>query len=114
MPYSEKLADRVRIALSDIPHVGEKKMFSGVAFMVDGKMCINVTKDGLMCRIDPAVHDQLLEERPCRTMVMKGKELQGYILVNEEDVARRAELGFWVQQCLDFNGRARASKKKKK
>lgn len=111
MAYSEKLVDRLRISLMDLPHVEEKKMFSGVAFMVNDKMCINVTSGGLMCRIDPELHDELLEKRACRTMVMKGKELKGYLLIDEEDVGRKAELDFWVRKCLDFNARAKSSKK---
>jgi len=114
MPYSEKLADRIRIDLMEVPKVEEKKMFRGVTFMVDDKMCICVSGYNLMCRVDPEKHDQLLEEKPCRTMVMKGREYKGYILVNEEDVARRAELDFWIRQCLDFNGRAKSSKKPSK
>jgi len=114
MPYSEKLADRIRIALLDkgIRKFEEKKMFRGVTFMVDDKMCISVSADRLMCRVDPELHDQLLEEKPCRTMVMKGREYKGYILVNEEDVSRKVELDFWIDRCLDFNGRAKSSKKK--
>ena len=111
MPYSEKLADRIRIALMDIPKVEEKKMFRGLTFMVDDKMCICVSGYNLMCRVDPEIHDQLLEEKPCRTMVMKGREYKGYILVNEEDVAKKKELDFWIGQCLDFNARAKSSKK---
>jgi len=113
MPYSEKLADRIRIVLLDmgVPKVEEKKMFRGLTFMVDDKMCISVGPDRIMCRVDPEMHDQLLEEKPCRTMVMKGREYKGYILVNEDDVAKKAELDFWIRQCLDFNARARSSKK---
>jgi len=111
MPYNEKLADRIREALIDVPKVKEKVMFSGVAFLVDDKMCINVGPDRIMCRIDPEIHDQLVEERACRTMIMKGREYKGYILVNEEDVAKKAELDFWIKQCLDFNARAKSSKK---
>jgi hypothetical protein len=113
MPYSEKLADMIRIALVDMPHVEEKKMFSGLAFMVNAKMCITVGPDRIMCRIDPEIHDQLLEEKPCRTMVMKGREYKGYILVNENDVAKKAELDFWIGLCLDFNTRAKSSKARK-
>lgn len=114
MPYSEKLADRIRIALMDmdIPKVVEKKMFRGLTFMVDDKMCISVSGYNLMCRVDPEIHDQLLEEKPCRSMIMKGREYKGYILVNEEDVAKKKELDFWIRQCLDFNARAKSSKKK--
>ncbi|HVV03973.1 MAG TPA: TfoX/Sxy family protein [Puia sp.] len=113
MPYSEKLADRIRIALMDmdIPRVEEKKMFRGMTFMVDDKMCISVGPDRIMCRVDPEMHDRLLEEKPCRTMIMKGREYKGYILVNEDDLTRKAELDFWIKQCVEFNARAKASKK---
>ena len=114
MAYNEKLTDRIREALIDVSRVKEKEMFSGVTFMVDDKMCISVGPDRIMCRIDPAIHDQLVEEKACRTMVMKGREYIGYILVNEEDVQRKAELDFWIGLCLDYNSRARSSKKKKK
>ena len=112
MPYSEKLADRIREALVEVPKVKEKVMFSGITFMVDDKMCITVGPDRIMCRIDPLLQDQLLEEKPCRVMVMKGREYKGYILVNEEDVQRKKELDFWIGLCLDFNARAKSSKKK--
>jgi len=108
MSYSERLADRIREALLEVPNVKEKVMFSGVAFMVDDKMCINVGPDRIMCRIDPDLQDQLLEERPCRVMVMKGREYKGYIL----DVQRKKELDYWIGLCLDFNPRAQRSKKK--
>jgi hypothetical protein len=52
MPYSEKLVDRIRIALIHVPKVEEKKMFRGVTFMVDNKMCISVGPERIMCRID--------------------------------------------------------------
>ena len=112
MSYSEKLADRIREALIEVPKVKEKVMFSGVAFMVDDKICICVGPGWIMCRIDPELQDQLLEERPCHVKVMKGREIKGYIVVNEEDVQRKKELDFWIGLCLDFNGRAKSSKKK--
>ena len=112
MPYSEKLADRVREALADVPKVEEKKMFSGIAFLVDDKMCINIGPDRIMVRIDPVLHDELVEKMACRTMVMKGREYKGYLLVNEEDVKSNKELNFWIGLALDFNARAKSSKKK--
>ena len=112
MSYNEQLADRIRIALQDLPKLEEKKMFSGLAFLVDDKMCINVSADRIMCRIDPELHEQLLLERPCRSVIMKGKEFKGFIWVDEEDVARKKDLDFWIELCLDFNPRAKASKTK--
>jgi len=52
MAYNEKLADRVREALAHLPEVEEKKMFRGVTFMVNGKMCVSVSGDEMMCRFD--------------------------------------------------------------
>ena len=62
MAYNEQLADRVREALVNIPNVEEKKMFRGVTFMVDDKMCISVSGDELMLRLDTEVTEQLAEE----------------------------------------------------
>ena len=53
MAYSEKMAGRVREALSHLSKVEEKKMFRGMTFMVDGKMCVNLSGENLMLRIDP-------------------------------------------------------------
>ena len=67
MAYDEKLADRVREALAHLPKVEEKRMFRGVTFMVNGKMCVSVGDDRIMCRIDPAVHEEAVEKEGCRT-----------------------------------------------
>jgi hypothetical protein len=56
MAYDLKLAERIREYLARLPNlkVEEKKMFSGLAFMVNGKMCVNVSGENMMCRVDPA------------------------------------------------------------
>jgi TfoX/Sxy family transcriptional regulator of competence genes len=54
MAYSEELADKLRWALAEVPKVEEKKMFGGLAFMVNGKMCMTAGPKRIMCRIDPA------------------------------------------------------------
>ena len=48
MAYNEKLVDRIREALAHHPKVEEKKMFRGVTFMVDEKMCVCVSGDEMM------------------------------------------------------------------
>ena len=55
MAYDEKLADRIRKALAHLPKVKEKKMFSGLAFMVDNKICITAGDSRIMCRINPVL-----------------------------------------------------------
>lgn len=113
MPYIEKLADRIRIALENTPKVEEKKMFRGLTFMVDGKMCISVSGEGIMARVDPEMHERLLDEKPCRAVIMRGREYKGFIRVNEEDLGTNRALNFWIGLCLEYNPKAKASKKKR-
>jgi len=114
MAYNEKIADRIREALVDVPNVEEKKMFRGITFMVNGKMCISVGDDEIMCRIDPELHDEILAKRGCRTMMMKGREYKGYVLIDEDGMKTKKDFDFWIQLALDFNIRAKAAPKKKK
>ena len=114
MAYSEKLADRLREALMDLPEVEEKKMFRGVTFMVKEKMCICVSGDRLMCRFDPALHDMVVEKEGVQAMIMNGREYKGFVYVDGEAVKTKKAFDYWVELCLDFNERAKASPKKKK
>ena len=113
MAYNEKLTNRLREALADMPRVEEKKMFRGVTFMVDDKMCITCGDDEIMCRIDPALHDEV-GLPGCRTVIMKGRQYKGYVYVHEDVLKTKKQLNYWVALALDFNKHAKSSKKKKK
>lgn len=113
MAYSEALADRVRLALAHIERVEEKKMFGGLAFLVNEKMCINAGENRLMFRIDPALQEDILQREGCETVVMKGQEYKGYINVSE-DALGSEEFDYWVGLALAFNQKAKKSKRKKK
>ncbi len=112
MAYNETLADRIRIRLSEIPRVEEKFMFGGICFMLKGKMCIGVVKDEMMCRIDPEVYTMALEKRGCREMVFTGKPMKGYVFVAEEGMKSKKDFDYWINLCLEFNSKAKATKKK--
>lgn len=103
MAYSEKLAERLRQALTDTHKVEEKKMFGGLAFMVNGKMCLTAGADRIMCRIDPALHEDAIKRKGCRTVIMGGKEYKGYVHVDEDALKTKAALHYWVGLALDFN-----------
>jgi TfoX/Sxy family transcriptional regulator of competence genes len=115
MAYDIKLADRIREYLVQMPglKVEEKEMFSGLAFMVNGKMCVNVSGENLMCRFDPALHDDVAERHGYEPMIMKGKELKGYCYVQPVGFSSRKDFEYWVNLCLQYNERAKSSKKKK-
>lgn len=112
MAINEKLTNRVRELLADIDKVDEKKMFSGIAFMVDDKLCITARGNNIMLRIDPAIHDELVEKTGCSPMVMKGKDLDGYIVVDEAVLDSKKQLDYWIKLALDYNPKAKSSKKK--
>jgi TfoX/Sxy family transcriptional regulator of competence genes len=112
MPYNEKLADRIREALVDLHDVEEKEMFRGVTFMVKGKMCVTVSGDELMCRIDPDIQDEALKKKSSRIVIMKGTPINGWIKVSEEGIKNKKDLDYWIGLALNFNKKAKASKKR--
>jgi hypothetical protein len=91
----------------------EKRMFGGVTFMVNDKMCFGPFRDGLMVRIDPDEESILLKKDHVEQMIMKNTPMKGYLIVSLEGIDREANLDFWVGKCLEFNPKAKASKKKK-
>ena len=113
MAYNEKLTNRIREALAHLPKVEEKRMFRGVTFMVNDKMCISAGDDKIMCRIDPAIHDEAVKRKGCETVKMKGRDYRGYVYVNEEGIKTKRDLDHWIGLALDFNKLAKSSKKNK-
>jgi len=113
MAYNEKLTARIREALAHLPKVEEKRMFRGVTFMVNNKMCITAGDDKIMCRIDPAIHEEVIKRKGCETVKMKGREYKGYVYVSEEGIKTKKDLAYWITLALDFNKLAKSSKKKK-
>jgi TfoX/Sxy family transcriptional regulator of competence genes len=112
MPYDKSLAEKIRISLAHLPNVEEKKMFGGIAFMVNDKMCINVGKNGIMCRIDPALHKEAIRDEGCHPVVMRGREYVGWIRVADAGMNTDEKLDHWVNLALDFNGRAKPAKRR--
>jgi TfoX/Sxy family transcriptional regulator of competence genes len=113
MAYNEKLADRVREIISETHrNVEEKKMFGGLCFMVNDKMCIGVEKDRLMVRIDPNKYEEVIEMDGVKAMDFTGKVMKGFVFVDEENLNTAKNLNFWVQLSLEYNKIAKPSKKK--
>lgn len=113
MAYNEPLTDRVREALASTKKVVEKKMFRGITFMVDGKMCIGVGDDELLCRIGPDVFDEALERNGCRPMIHGGRTMKGFVFVNEDGYKSKKDFDYWINLSLAFNHKAKPSAKKK-
>lgn len=113
MAYDLELAQRLRNRLSELPNLYEKAMFGGLCFMYNEKMCLGIVKDEMMCRINPAEHDNAVEKNGCRSMDFTGKTMRGYVLIDEFGMKSEADFNYWVELALEFNSLAKKSKKKK-
>ncbi len=114
MAYDEKLASRTRELISKTHMITEeKKMFGGLCFMVNNKMCVGVEQNRMMVRLDPAVYDEVMEQEGCHPMDFTGKTMRGYVFVDASVLNTQKKLIYWIGLALDYNAVAKASKKKK-
>lgn len=114
MPYNPELAERIQSSLYRLgADALQKKMFGGIVWMIDDKMCIGIIKDALMARIDPDDEENLLTRRGAQPMEFTGRRMRGFMIVNPEGIQTDLDLDNWIQLCLDYNPRAKSSKKKK-
>jgi TfoX/Sxy family transcriptional regulator of competence genes len=114
MAYNEKLADRIReMICAAHKKVEEKRMFGGLCFMVNDKMCVGVEKERLMVRLDPAKYDEVMEKEGCKPMDFTGKVMKGFVFVDIDALNTKSKLEYWVDLALAYNKFAKPSKKKK-
>jgi TfoX/Sxy family transcriptional regulator of competence genes len=102
MAYDEKLADRVRELLEPRRDISERKMFGGVAFMVNGNMFVGVSDNDLMVRVGPDAHEASLARPHARPMDFTGRPMNGYVFVGPGGYRTRKALESWVERGLRF------------
>ena len=121
MAYDEYMADRVRRIFQDSKvNFAEKKMFGGLCFMVDEKMCCGLlfnkkkNTDFLMARIGEVASEEAMKRDGCHPMDFTGRPMKGYVFVTPDGYDTDEDLEYYLQACISFNPLAKASKKKKK
>jgi TfoX/Sxy family transcriptional regulator of competence genes len=77
-------------------------------------MCVGIIKDELMCRIDPELHETAIEKVGCRTMDFTKRPMKGYVMIDDNGMKSQKDFDYWVNLAIDFNGKAKSSKKPKK
>ncbi len=98
MAYDEALAQRVRLALAGTKGLTEKKMFGGIAFLVDGSLCIGVDKDDLIVRCAKDETDALLAKEGVREFDLSGgRPMKGWLLVGPEATGTAAGFDAWLE-----------------
>jgi len=113
MAYSEAVATRIRERFRRVPEVEEKAMMGGLVFMVDDKMCVGVVGEGMMVRLDRDDVPGVLTRSGCRPMDFTGRVMKGFVVVEPEGMESREDFEFWMGLALEFNTRAKSSKKSK-
>ena len=102
MAYDEQLAQRVRRALAGRPGISERKMFGGIAFMLNGNMCAGVIRDQLMLRVGPAHFEDALAQPHARPMDFTGRAMKGMVYVGREGLRSDAGLAGWLRRGVEF------------
>jgi TfoX/Sxy family transcriptional regulator of competence genes len=102
MAYSEELAERIRDAIGGRSGVSERKMFGGVAWMVNGNMACGVIGEDLMVRLNRDDADRVLAEEHVRPMEFTGRKMSGFITVDAAAIADAPGLARWVDTGADF------------
>ena len=103
MPYDEDLAGRLRELLSGEAGITEKKMFGGLAFLLNGHMSVSASgRGGLLARIDPADTEAALERPHAARMEMGGRSMDGWITVAPKGLGTKRELAAWVKRSVSY------------
>ncbi|MBT8208661.1 MAG: TfoX/Sxy family protein [Acidimicrobiales bacterium] len=103
MGFDDELARRVRELLADTPALTEKKMFGGLAFLVDRYMALAISgQGGLMVRVDTDASQELVDTTAARFAEMRGRQMQGWLRLDSEALQTDSELANWVNRGVKF------------
>ena len=101
MAFNEQLADRVRQQLAGQRGMLEKKMFGGIAFLINGTMSVGVHGDELIVRIPAEATEKALKEPGVRVFDLAGRSMKGWILVSGPALKSDAAFAGWVNRGVD-------------
>jgi TfoX/Sxy family transcriptional regulator of competence genes len=101
--YDDELANRIRRVVQDEPGLSERRMFGGLAFLVNGNMAASASsRGGLLLRVDPAQTESLVDHVHVRRFEMRGREMNGWLHVDVEVLKSDDELRRWVNHGLTY------------
>lgn len=102
MAYDEGTAERIREVLTDYPDVSERKMFGGLAFLLNRHMTVGLNNDDLMVRVGADKHEEALAQPHARKMDFTGRPMKGYVFVDAEGYAEDESLAAWVGRGVKY------------
>ena len=103
VPYDQVLADRIRNHIGNDPALAEKKMFGGLAFLIQGNMAVAASgQGGMMVRVNPDESDELVATTPAQVTVMRGRAMPGWLRLSSDDVATPDQVAAWVGRGVSY------------
>ncbi|MBA4104700.1 MAG: RNA methyltransferase [Pirellula sp.] len=102
MPYDEQLARRVRPLMALRRGFSEKKMFGGVAYFLDGNLCVGVWRESLGVRVGLDAYSEALSEPHVTTFGSVKQPMRGWVMVGPEGLEGMASIRTWVERGVEF------------
>ncbi len=103
MAYDEELANRLRETVQGAQGLTEKRMFGGLAFLINGNMAVSASsKGGLLLRVDPAETDALITEPHAERFRMRGREMDGWLRIDAQAIDTDDEFERWVSRGVTY------------
>ena len=102
MAYDERLAERVKPLVMMRPGFSEKKMFGGLAWLLNGNMCVGIHKDRLIFRLGKEDGAAALSEPHVGPMDITGRPMKGWVMVRQEGLEESADIQRWVERAIAF------------
>lgn len=102
MAFDPGLSQRVREVLGERPGLTERKMFGGLAFLLDGKMFVGIVGGALMARVGPERHQDALAQPNVREMDFTGRPMKGYVYIDPPGLAEDRDLAAWILWCASY------------
>ena len=102
MPYSKSLAARVRQVLGQRRDISERKMFGGVAFLLQGKMLVGIWQDALIARLGAENAEPALRREFVREFDVTGRPMKGWVLIESDGLDTDSDLRAWIEQAEAF------------
>jgi hypothetical protein len=101
--YDVELAERVRAVVRDEPGLTEKRMFGGLAFLIQGNMAVSASSQGgLLLRINPAIVESLVGQAQVRRFEMRGRPMDGWLHIGVEAMHNDDDLRRWVSHGVAY------------
>jgi TfoX/Sxy family transcriptional regulator of competence genes len=111
MAFNEALAQRIRRGLAQRKNIGEKKMFGGIGFLLNGNLLVGVWKDSLIVRLGRDLAEEALLKPHVKEFDITGRPVKGWVLVEPDGLAEADQLKDWIERALKFVGKLPAKEK---